>query len=141
MIRLAEIRELECIGFDILFPRGSILATVEGMREYLYAFEPGQELSVSGEPAPEELEDFYTFHGREASTVSGVDVPSRWKRVGEVRSVLYRSDKLHGGGNGTPQLFRHKFDRGTTAARSLDNPSWIRIYGAELYVSDRGITN
>jgi hypothetical protein len=142
IIRLAEIRELEFAGHDILFPRGSILAAPEGMRQILYAFEPGEEEETDDvEPAPQALEDFYTFHGRDALAVSAVEIPDEWKYMGEVKSVLYRSSKFHGGGNGTPQLFRHRFNPGTYAHRSKDNPSWVRIFGESLYVDDRGIVN
>lgn len=141
IIRLAEVRELEFAGHDILFPRGSILAAPEGMRQILYAFEPGEEEETEEEPNPQALEDFYTFHGKDALTVSAVDIPDDWQFIGEVRSVLYRSSKLHGGGNGFPQLFRHRFNPGTFAHRSRENPSWIRIFGDSLFVDDRGIVN
>ena len=141
IVRLAEVRELEFAGVDIVFPRGSILAAPHGMRQILYAFEPGQEEPTDEEPNAQALEDFYNFHGREALTVSAVDIPDDWKYIGEVRSVLYRSAKLHGGGNGLPQLFRHEFNPGTVAHRSRENPEWIRIFGEDLFVDDRGIVN
>lgn len=141
IVRLAEIRELEFADMDIVFPRGAILAAPQGMRQILYAFEPGQETSTNEEPTTQALKDFYDFHGREAMTVSAVDIPDEWDFIGEAKSVLYLSAKKHGGGNGLPQLFRHKFDPGTYAHRSRENPAWIRIFGEEMYVDDRGIVN
>lgn len=141
IIRLAEVRELEFAGFDIVFPRGSILAAPEGMRQILYAFEPVEEEPTDEEPSEQALRDFHEFHGKDALTVSAVEIPDDWEHIGEVRSVLYRSNKLNGGGDGTPQLFRHRFDPGTYASRSFLNPEWIRIYGADLFVDDRGIVN
>jgi len=139
--RLAEVRQLEFAGFDVLFPRGSILAAPEGMRQILYAFEPGQEEPTDEEPTPQAMADFFAFHGKEATTVSSVTIPDGWQYIGEVKSVLYWSSKLNGGGNGRPNLFRHRFDANTIAHRSADNPGWIRIFGESLYVDDRGIVN
>jgi len=139
--RLAEVRQLEFAGFDVLFPRGSILAAPEGMRQILYAFEPGQEEPTDEEPTPQAMADFSTFHGKEATSVSGVVIPDGWQYIGEAKSVLYWSSKLNGGGNGRPNLFRHRFDANTIAHRSTENPGWIRIFGESLYVDDRGIVN
>lgn len=141
LIGLAEVRELELRKGVYHFPKGSILATVEGMRGVLYCFGPGQERQTDKEPTDQAFRDYHTFHGFDGFAVSSVLIPDNWIRVGAVRSVLYVSDKVNGGGDGTINRFRHVFNSGTVAYISEENPDWMKVEGESLFVDERGIVN
>ncbi len=141
LIGLAEVRELEIGKGVYLFPKGSILATVEGMRGVLFCIGTGQERQTDNEPTDQAFRDYHLFHGFDGVLVSAVDVPERWESVGACRSVLYVSDKVNGGGDGTKNRFRHRFSPGTKAYQTPENPDWIKIEGDSLYVDERGIVN
>lgn len=141
LVYLAEVREIETPSQVVLFPRGSVLAVPDTMRGCLYGFESVRTSDPSGSPSWEAMEGFWTFSGKEPTHTVGIEVPVDWSFSGIAESVLYRSDKLHGGGNGRKNLFRHKFNPGTRLYRSRSCPEWVKIEGTDLVVEDRGIVN
>lgn len=141
LVGLAEVRELETGKGVYHFPKKSILAAMEKMRGVLFCIGAGHERQTDNEPTDQAFRDYHLFHGFDGILVSAVEVPDDWESVGACRSVLYVSDKVNGGGDGTKNRFRHCFNAGTKAFRSVSNPDWIRIEGESLYVDDRGIVN
>lgn len=61
-----------------------------------------------------------------------------WEGIGEAVSILYESDKIHGGGTGRPELFRHEFSQGAKAYRSGE---FFAIVGPKIIVDAAGIRN
>ena len=89
------------------------------------------------------MSDIYKkFHGhpvREKQEVQWQD-PEKLVFLGEAIEIIYRSDKVNGGGDGKPNSFRHKFDKGTMLLTN-ETGRYLIIVGERLHVTDRGIVN
>lgn len=141
LVRLAEVVEVACQGGTVSFPRGSMLAAPADGKRYLYCFAPVASETPEQDPEEKALELYETFTGREARFSEEIQIPSEWENFGVAKSILYRSDKLNGGGTGKPDLFRHRFPLGNIVQISPENGEWLRIYGPRLVIEDRGIVN
>ena len=82
---------------------------------------------------------FFEFNGRKCDSV--FSVPFEIEKpiyFSKAISILYESDKKHGGGDGKKNLFRHKF--GTTVHLYTNKEKTVYIVaGRNLTVTDRGI--
>ena len=137
LISLARVLEVETKTGTFEFSTG-IVACPESMRGVLYCFSAPEKFT-SAEPSEDSVRGFWEFHGRDAQTVSEITVPDYWPENPEVGiSILYESNKKHGGGDGKKNLFRHKFSRG---CRVYLAGNWLKIENPRMYVCERGIVN
>ena len=93
-----------------------------------------------------EKDAYAKFHGHtprsrislEVTTAKGF--PKRLVFLAEAHSIVYRSDKKNGGGDGRSALYEHKFSKGTLLCT---DPAMRQLYivGKKLKVTDRGIEN
>jgi hypothetical protein len=82
---------------------------------------------------------YFEFHGKEYRNTVEVDYPEgEFEYFSKATSVLYRSDKRHGGGDGRSNLFRHQFGATVYLWKSPENDGFI-MGGKNLKVTDRGI--
>jgi hypothetical protein len=83
------------------------------------------------------------FHGKPPDkTIETIfTVPDKLVYLGEAVSIIYKSDKKHGGGNGTPRLFKHDFKSGVFLAMDKSAKRQLYIIGNRLKVTQAGIEN
>lgn len=86
---------------------------------------------------------FKQFHGRAPKrvTVETFRIPKGLVYLGEAVSIVYRCDKLNGGGDGKLAEYEHEFE--TPVALCMDETGKRQLYliGKKLKVTDRGIVN
>lgn len=95
---------------------------------------------------PKEKKAFKDFHGREpqrrielsVETMKGF--PKKLVFLAEAHSIVYRSDKLNGGGDGTRALYEHKFSKGTLLCTDAKMKQ-LYVVGQKLKITSRGIEN
>lgn len=80
------------------------------------------------------------FHGQNANQTfeTVFTQPRKLVFLGDAVSIIYRSDKKNGGGNGTPRLFKHDFKPGAMLAMD-ENKRQLYILGNSLKVTSAGI--
>lgn len=139
LVRLARPLKLVCRETEITFPTNFVLAAPSPMVGKLFLFPNSVEHRTESEPDEWTFSDFEAFHGREGRFVSEVEIPENWTEIDTVEEIVYLSRKYHGGGDGRPNRFRHRFAPKTTLYRSKGD--WLCIEGRGLYVCDRGIVN
>lgn len=88
-----------------------------------------------------EIMSYQAFHGHNPRNVTRVDlhVPKQLVRLGRAIAVEYECDKLHGGGDGRKNIFRHVFSRGTVLAMDERAKGQLYIIGDRLKVTAAGI--
>ncbi len=80
-------------------------------------------------------------HGVRKRRVLRVNPIRELVELGEAVEIVYRSDKLHGGGDGKLAEYEHKFARGTKLYCTPDGKHVLMIHGPRLRVSEPGIIN
>jgi hypothetical protein len=81
------------------------------------------------------------FHGKKPDQVVETEftIPDKLIFLGEAVSIVYRSSKKNGGGNGTPRLFKHDFSKGVFLAMDKTAKRQLYIIGDQLKVTSAGI--
>jgi hypothetical protein len=84
---------------------------------------------------------YQRFHGRKVSETfeTVFTTPRKLVHLGDAVAIIYRSDKTHGGGNGTPRLFKHDFKKGVILAMDETAENQLYIIGQSLKVTSAGI--
>lgn len=86
---------------------------------------------------------YKSFHGREPGRFlySQFYIPRSLIYLGRAVSITYESDKKHGGGDGYPCNYIHKFT--TPVDLYMDERGRVQLYliGRSLKVTSRGIEN
>ena len=86
---------------------------------------------------------FRRFHGRPAARVQvgGFYDPKSLIYLGQAVAIVYKSDKLHGGGDGKMADYMHEFE--TPAALFMDERAGKQLYilGPQIKVTTHGIEN
>lgn len=83
------------------------------------------------------------FHGHDVRNVHQLRVKPTRELVclGDAVEIVYRSDKLNGGGDGKLAEYQHKFARGTKLYCTPDGRHVLYIHGNKLRVRAPGIIN
>jgi hypothetical protein len=97
----------------------------------------GLELSAQGERR------YKAFHGRPPRFRKRIAINPIRELVllGDAVEIVYRSNKLHGGGDGKLAEYEHKFARGTKLYCTPDGKHVLLIHGPKLKVEEPGIIN
>lgn len=86
---------------------------------------------------------FKQFHGRahKRVTTETFVVPKNLVYLGDAVAIVYRCDKLNGGGDGKVAEYEHEFE--TPVRLFMDETGRRQLYliGEKLKVTDRGIEN
>ena len=64
--------------------------------------------------------------------------PTSWSCLGSARTIVYRSDKVNGGGTGSVEEFIHEFSPGAVAYSAGE---YILILGDKIRVDASGVRN
>ena len=83
------------------------------------------------------------FHGRTPKKVrqGSFHVPTHLILLGEAVEIVYRCDKLNGGGDGKQWEYKHKFSKGTKLYMDERTGKVLYISGNKLKVTRAGIVN
>lgn len=86
---------------------------------------------------------YETFHGKRPRKIvpGNFHVPSHLILLGDAVEIVYRCDKLNGGGDGTKAEYIHKFSKGTKVYMDERKGKIIYIAGSKLKVTRAGIVN
>jgi hypothetical protein len=86
---------------------------------------------------------YNAFHGHGPRSVTRYDMhqPRQLIILGRATAIEYESDKVHGGGDGKKNVFRHKFAPGTILAMDERAKGQLYIIGKRLKVTSAGIEN
>lgn len=89
------------------------------------------------------LSRYKQFHGHDVRNVHQLRIKSTRELVclGDAVEIVYRSDKLNGGGDGKLAEYQHKFARGTKLYCTPDGRNVLYIHGNKLRVRAPGIIN
>jgi hypothetical protein len=81
------------------------------------------------------------FHGKKPDKAiqTSFTIPDKLVYLGDAVSIIYRSDKRSGGGNGTPRLFKHDFKHGVFLAMDKSAKRQLYIIGDKVKVTSAGI--
>lgn len=86
---------------------------------------------------------FYEFWGKAPKKIykEKFHDPKQLIYIGNAVEIVYRSNKFHGGGDGTMAEYKHRFKNGVKLY--MDERGKIQLYikGAKLKVTNRGIEN
>ena len=83
-----------------------------------------------------QLREAFTGRKPDGRTWELPALPGYWRDAGSALSILYESDKRNGGGTGSPELFRHPFDKG---ARVYVAGPFLAIVGEQITVDASGV--
>jgi hypothetical protein len=134
---LGKCLELSTKKGKFRFPDGFfILAPVEDAGFLVVMSCEGAEESKVSETAKKR---FFEFNGRKCDSVFSVEFEEEpFSHFSKAISILYESNKKHGGGDGKDNLFRHKF--GSTVHLHTNKEKTVYILaGRNLTVTARGI--
>lgn len=134
----------ECV--ELNSPKGKfklsdflLLAYVDG--NHLLILPKDQASQTHERPSPRIQQSYFAFQGREFRNTISVDFPEdEFDLFAKATSVLYRSDKRHGGGDGNPNLFRHQFGATCWLWKTPSNDAFL-VGGKNLEVTSRGIVH
>ncbi len=86
---------------------------------------------------------FSRFHGRKPSVVlaKSLRVPGSLILLGQAISIVYKCDKLNGGGDGTVAEYAHDFDTPVGLYMDESGKGQLYLIGSRLKVTDAGIEN
>lgn len=86
---------------------------------------------------------YMAFHGEAPRSITKrkFNMPEQLVFLGEAIEVVYKSDKINGGGRGRVAYYKHKFSKGTKLYSDERGRKQLYIIGSKLYVNDRGIVN
>lgn len=110
---------------------GALLIGPDSIASELRSYEAKQ---VHG--AAVRLREAFTGRERDGRTWELAPLPDVWEDAGEALSILYESDKRNGGGTGSPELFRHPFDKG---ARVYVAGPFLAVVGEQIKVDASGV--
>lgn len=134
---LGEAVGLECSSVVYSFSGHWLAADPRGGA--LLIGEDGAALSkLCTDPQAREMRRRFTGHELAGKSWQIRDLFGEWDEIGTADSILYESDKVHGGGTGKPELFRHEFSQGAKAYRSGE---FFAIVGHRIKVDAAGIRN
>lgn len=134
----------ECV--ELSTPKGKfklsdflLLAFVDG--NHLLILPRDQASETLEKPSPRLAKSYFAFHGKEYRNTISVDFPDdEFSLFAKATSVLYRSDKRHGGGDGKANLFRHQFGATVYLWKTPNNDGFL-VGGKNLQVTSRGIVH
>jgi hypothetical protein len=92
-------------------------------------------------PSKDAVDAYFEFNGKPVrhTCVSMIELPEEGEKpFAKAISVLYQSDKIHGGGDGNECQYRHLFGK-TVYLWVIDRNSRYIISGRNLVVTERGI--
>ena len=83
------------------------------------------------------------FHGKKPKQVTrgNFHVPTHFILLGDAVEIVYKCDKLNGGGDGRKWEYTHKFKKGTKLYMDERKGKVLYISGATLKVTSAGIVN
>lgn len=134
---LGECKEISAKGGKFKLENFVLLAYENG--EHLLALPSDTILGSARRPSTFLSDRYFDFHGRQFNAMLEIDFPEEeFTFFGKATSILYLSDKLHGGGNGKANLFRHPFGA-TIHCWTTENYDAFILGGKNLRVTKRGI--
>lgn len=89
------------------------------------------------------IKGFRKFHGKNPEKLNSIDfhIPKNLILLGKAVAIEYECTKLHGGGNGKSNVFRHCFDDDTLLCMDEKAKHQLYIIGEDLKVTQAGIEN
>lgn len=86
---------------------------------------------------------FRSFHGRSPRRIvpGHLNVPKNLIYLGEAVSIVYRCDKLNGGGDGKMAEYEHEFETPVHLYMDESGKRQLYLIGERLKVTTRGIEN
>lgn len=83
------------------------------------------------------------FHGKPPRKVEELFIhyPKQLTLLGDAVAIEYRTNKLHGGGDGKTHVWRHEFKKGAKVCMDEKCKSQLYIIGERIRVTDAGIEN
>lgn len=86
---------------------------------------------------------YRAFHGRSVRFRRRIAIEPIRELIflGEAIEIVYKSNKLNGGGDGKYAEYEHKFARGTKLYCTPDGKGVLLIHGPRLRVEEPGIIN
>lgn len=126
------------------FPKGFILLADSESGNYLVGIHRDEISPYMGEMSRESKKKFFEFNGfehKEFMQTDAIDF-SEFDDAPFARalSITYDSRKLHGGGDGRPAHYVHKFGKNVSLWMNATNSVYL-IGGGNLVVTERGIVN
>lgn len=94
----------------------------------------------------EDRDAYERFHGKEPRGIIRLEVdtlksfPKNLVFLGEAVEIVYRCNKLHGGGDGRMAYYKHKFSKGTLLCTDRKMKQ-LYVVGKKLKVTAAGIEN
>jgi hypothetical protein len=94
----------------------------------------------------EDTETYEVFHGKPPRGVIKLEVdtlkgfPKNLIFLGEAIQIVYKCNKVHGGGDGRMAMYKHKFSKGTLVCTDKKMKQ-LYIVGKKLKVTSAGIEN
>jgi hypothetical protein len=92
---------------------------------------------------PTALQRYKAFHGKlpKRITKQKYHEPKKLVLLGEAHAIEYVTNKLNGGGDGKPAIYRHKFETPCKLYMDETGKKQLYILGNKLKVTSAGIEN
>ena len=86
---------------------------------------------------------YETFHGKSPRGEKSIKFPKVETLVclGDAIEIVYKCDKLNGGGDGRQSEYVDKFKKGAKLFTDQDGRGWLFIHGPQIVVKEPGIIN
>ena len=86
---------------------------------------------------------YFAFHGNDPRARIGINFhyPRTLLFLGEAVAIEYRSDKVHGGGDGKKRVYRHEFATPVKLCMDERMKKQLYIIGNRMKVTEAGIEN
>lgn len=86
---------------------------------------------------------YFKFHGKAVKAIKKIvfSQPSTLVYLGRAMSIVYLSDKKHGGGDGKPCEFEHEFETAVHLYMDEKGKRQLYLIGEKLFVNEDGIQN
>lgn len=142
---LGKLIEIKTVRGTFKFPAGFVLLADGEDGNYLVGIHRGEISSyVHGSPSAKSEKKYFDFNGfshREVAETEAIDF-SEFSDVPFSRalSIVYESNKKHGGGDGQTAQYIHKFGKSVYLWTNETNSVYL-LGGGNLVVTERGIVN
>lgn len=126
--------------FDFPSATYMLLAEAENA-DYLVGIQREEVSSLNAEPSKNVCKKYFDFNGREYRQTAQADIEiPEGRAFAKAISITYHSSKLHGGGDGKPTHFVHKFGKNVYLWFDQNSATYL-IAGGNMTVTDRGIVD